>query len=85
MSDENEWQPVRIAPISNVQFCDWKEADERWVRHQGEIVRVRPLGPDSQSPMCKGRWFEVKPEDCSRIEGRPGQRVRMCEHQILAD
>jgi hypothetical protein len=74
MSESENWQPVRIAPLEHVRRCpdDFDDGSE-WP--EGRIVRVRLLG---LSP-CGVRRFRIHPDD------NWGLKTDFCEHQILAD
>ena len=88
--DENEWQPVRIAPAPKVSPCGGpSDEDEHfllmWRRHQGKIVRVKkvPISWLIETDPNDTMAFEVHPHDCAIIEFTYGDHL--CEHQILAD
>lgn len=98
MSEEMEWQPVRIAPIKDViaahepQYSEWVYLD-RLEAGVGKIVRVRPYQPTVNLLMtmraagCNSdHFFEIHAEDMPLTgDNRPGEIGFFCEHQIQAD
>lgn len=73
--EENEWQPVRIAPLEITRTCP-QDFDDGAEWPVGRIVRARVL---SGLADCGTRQFEIHPEDNWGCKGG------CCEHQILAD
>jgi hypothetical protein len=85
--EENEWQPVRIAPVNcpyERQLNDREQA--RYDAAKLKIVRVKPVTVTSRKVLCPGRHFELHPTDAEMIYGYSVMpNVIACEHQILAD
>lgn len=83
MSEELDWQPVRIALEADIIKA---HGQTRYGPFAGTIVRVKlwrekPWGPDR---LCNSpNFFILRPEDALRMTGE--SFVVLCEHQILAD
>ena len=83
MSDENEWQPVRIAPIESIPAPCLEGLDsEAYAKDVGKIIYVR-LDPEGSTCESGGRFFEIRSEDSHQLHGKGSPHA--CEHQILAD
>lgn len=92
MSEEMEWQPVRIAPVS-----EWDKAHPGGkakydFEAAGKIVRVRPcemparLQAKFRRMGCNSeRSFVIHDEDAKRLSIDRGGKTYACEHQIQAD
>ena len=95
MTGENQWQPVRIAPESEILK---HHPSTIFGKFAGKIIRVRPYdgrvnyyGTDGRiangpnAPCGSTRLFVVHPEDALWLSGGERDYVAMCEHQIQAD
>lgn len=77
MSEDLEWQPVRIAPESQRRSCPTFQDKNYWWP-AGKIVRVMPVAV-SKDDQHQKLAFKVHPEDDFGPSGL------LCEHQIQAD
>jgi hypothetical protein len=93
VTSETQWQPVRIAPETEIL----KHHDfTRYGRFAGQIIRVRPWtdlvafelngGIGHGLPPCgAAHVFLVHPEDALRLSDGERDFIAVCEHQIQAD
>lgn len=86
--EEQEWQPVRIAPLSHVSKFHLKcEPDDEV--GCGQIIRVRPTGEIRHDQWCEGgKCYEIHPEDRTRVgfnEILWSYPQLICEHGFFAD
>lgn len=98
--EENDWQPVRIAPKETIARFHCPDPGEvsKWGRADklaGSLIRVR-ISEEAREQLqtqhrlylhCHARRFvEVHPEDAARLWPEiEGSYIGLCEHQILAD
>ena len=79
--EEQEWQPVRIAPVERAQECPNEDSESLavYATWPQQIIRVRPttIIVDGES------MFQIHPDDVCYLPG-PGSDL-LCSHQILAD
>jgi hypothetical protein len=84
--DEMDWQPVRIAPMSNLDprhgaIGDYAPDYQTMI---GKIIRVRPLKHSTCPLMCQ--QYEIHADDRPLVSLEPGYNaIRFCQDQILAD
>ena len=79
---ENDWQPVRIAPVNpNCQIMQIATRPDRITNNIGKIVRVRPY---LRYMILHEKQYEIHPDDLWILGTVPGQSL-LCEHQIQAD
>ena len=82
---ENDWQPVRIAPISNLDLRHKGDLADDYETMVGKIVRVRATEKTLCGLGCQ--QYEVHPEDRKLISLSDDDLNiwQMCGDQILAD
>lgn len=72
----SEWQPVRIAPVSN--WCStWNPVTSRLTPFVGKIVRVRTSVSLGINEGCQCSWRDVSDQDA--------EDLAVAECQIQAD
>ena len=83
--EEQEWQPVRIAPIKLNGCADTMDADElaEYAKDVGKIIYVRP--DRLIDPHCGGKMYRIRELDEERLDGGWEGHHYICEHQILTD
>jgi hypothetical protein len=84
--EEQEWQPVQLAPASNFKLMVRKsDRHELWEKAQGVVIHVRRTDRIPIPNTCKDdcEFFEVAESDLPKLGvDRP---TLLCLHQILAD
>jgi hypothetical protein len=99
MPEENEWQPVRLAPLSEDILhhpLGNPERHERIAAEAGKIVHVRPIEANAHRLRvaaemgCNSRkFFQVRPDYTREMEDRYGldycDIAWLCEHNLQAD
>ncbi len=80
MTSENQWQPVRIAPVDQRH-----KGNEYWEKMVGKIIRVRPLSGASLIDDPDVKVFEIHPEDFAKMAHVPGSANLILEYHIQAD
>ena len=86
--DEQDWQPVRIAPPPKNKGHLHFETILMMAKRNGTVIRVRPEIPPKLTYADPGdRGFEVHPEDQRVFDGfdKYGRQTHVCLCQILAD
>jgi hypothetical protein len=85
--EEQEWQPVIIAPVSKVACAHQVDSDEleEYRKDVGKKVYVL-IDPDDdyRDPDCGGRMYLIRPSDEAKLNGWEDHHW-LCEHEIITD
>lgn len=92
--EENQWQPVRLLPVEKWSCVEDRSLVDNEIARKGpwSVIHVRPAEPDfsvvegfREWGCCADNFYQIHPDETSRLGHSHKRPVYVCEHQILAD